>query len=283
MHWETICKTPLINGLAPNLIDYDAFRAAFTWKDARNQLDGLPDGAGLNITHEAVDRHAAGSRRDHIALRWIGRDGRIEDFSYGQLQELTNRFANLLNGLGVGKGERVFSLLGRVPTLYITALGTLKHGSVYCPLFSAFGPEPIRARMSIGDARVLVTTEALYRRKVAPLRDSLPELKYVLLVDGNADDADDEAVHSFDALLQTADDGFTVPPTNPEDWDKIEPVYQSFPGWSESSRGVTEFDKLPANAQAYLEQVEQLCGAPIHMVSTGPDRSENIILQHPLG
>jgi adenylosuccinate synthase len=74
-----------------------------------------------------------------------------------------------------------------------------------------------------------------------------------------------------------------APPTNPEDWENIEPVYQSFPGWSESSRGVTEFDKLPSDAQAYLQQVEELCGAPIHMVSTGPDRSENIILKHPLG
>lgn len=73
-----------------------------------------------------------------------------------------------------------------------------------------------------------------------------------------------------------------VPPTNPEDWDNIEPVYQSFPGWKESSRGVTDFDRLPSTAQSYLKQIEDLCGAPIHMVSTGPDRSENIILKHPL-
>jgi adenylosuccinate synthase len=74
-----------------------------------------------------------------------------------------------------------------------------------------------------------------------------------------------------------------VPPTNPEDWDRLEPVYRSFPGWSESTRGVTDFDALPANAQSYLREVESLIGAPIHMVSTGPDRNENIVLQHPLG
>ena len=55
--------------------------------------------------------------------------------------------------LGVGKGDRVFSLLGRVPELYVVALGTLKNGGVFWPLFSAFGPEPIRARMAIGEAR----------------------------------------------------------------------------------------------------------------------------------
>jgi adenylosuccinate synthase len=73
-----------------------------------------------------------------------------------------------------------------------------------------------------------------------------------------------------------------APPTNPEDWERLEPVYQSFPGWRQSTRGVTEFDALPASAQAYLHSVEMLAGAPIHMVSTGPDRTENIILHHPL-
>ena len=78
-------------------------------------------------------------------------------------------------------GERVFSLLGRVPELYVAALGTLKAGRVFSPLFSAFGPEPVKARMEIGDARVLVTTEAYYRRKVAPWRQELPGLRHVLL------------------------------------------------------------------------------------------------------
>ena len=57
-------------------------------------------------------------------------------------------------------------LLGRVPELYIAVLGALKAKCVASPLFSAFGPEPIATRLEIGDARVLVTTEALYRRKV---------------------------------------------------------------------------------------------------------------------
>ena len=98
----------------------------------------------------------------------------MRDFTYGELRTLTNRFANVLKTLGVGKGDRVFMLAGRIPELYLSALGTLKNGSVFCPLFSAFGPEPIRQRLSIGDGRVLVTTAALYKRKVADLRQSLP-------------------------------------------------------------------------------------------------------------
>jgi len=72
-----------------------------------------------------------------------------------------------------------------------------------------------------------------------------------------------------------------VPPQNAEAWGDLEVEYESFPGWTQSTRGVTEFDDLPANAKAYIKAMESLCGAPIHMISTGPDRKENIIIKHP--
>jgi len=71
-------------------------------------------------------------------------------------------------------------------------------------------------------------------------------------------------------------------PVNAEAWEDLQVEYESFPGWIESTRGVTRFEDLPANAQDYLRAIESLCGAPVHMVSTGPDRRESIILQHPL-
>jgi acetyl-CoA synthetase len=165
-----------------NLVDYDRFAASFSWSDARALLEGLPDG-GLNIAHEAVDRHVLAGRGGRLALRWIGRDDRVRDFSYTDLGVEVNRFANVLATHGIGKGDRVFSLLGRVPELYLVALGTLKNGSVFSPLFSAFGPEPIKARMTIGEAKVLVTSEAFYRRKVEPWRKELASLELVFLTD----------------------------------------------------------------------------------------------------
>lgn len=169
---EPIRKRPSDYARA-NLQDYDEFAARFSWADARALLDGLP-GGGLNIAYEAVDRHVAAGRGGKLALRWIGRDDRIQDFSYADLAKETSRFASVLEGLGVARGDCVFSLLGRVPELYVAALGTLKHGSVFSPLFSVFGPEPVKARMSIGSAKVLVTSEALYRRKVEPWRKEPP-------------------------------------------------------------------------------------------------------------
>src|SRR5512143_119791 len=160
--------------VAPNLADSASAYATLSWSSARAELSGLPNNAGLNIAHEAVDRHAAGPRANHIALRWLGKSGDVRDFTYSDLARASSRFGSVLRSLGVAKGDRVFILADRVPELYIAALGTLKNGGVVCPLFSAFGPEPIRMRMTIGHGAVLVTTMALYQRKVASIRASLP-------------------------------------------------------------------------------------------------------------
>ena len=176
MPWDIIRKEARCAGLLPNLRDYAAEREAFTWKAVGAEL-AMP--GGLNVAYHGLDRHVAEGRGGKLALRWLGKAGERRDISYSELLALSNRFANLLRDLGVGKGERVFSLLARVPELYIAALGTLRNGSVFSPLFSAFGPEPVRTRMAIGEAKVLVTTAAFYRRKVADWRHELPGLKHV--------------------------------------------------------------------------------------------------------
>jgi adenylosuccinate synthase len=72
-----------------------------------------------------------------------------------------------------------------------------------------------------------------------------------------------------------------APPLDVQDWARLEPVYESFPGWQESSRGARRMEDLPANARSYLAAMEALCGAPVHIVSTGPDRNENIVIRYP--
>jgi acetyl-CoA synthetase len=196
-----------------NLADYDLAVREFSWDRARAQLDGLPGGRGLNIAYEAVDRHAAGARRDAVAVRCVAKDDTVTDITYAGLARQTSRFANVLGSLGVARGERVFSLLPRLPELYVAALGTLKNASVFSPLFPAFGPEPIRERMRIGDAKALVTTPELYQRKIAPIRDRLPALEHVLIV---GEPPDDKTIGLAAALAAAADD-FEIPPTDPED------------------------------------------------------------------
>lgn len=76
--------------VAPNLAGYEQVRAAFSWDDARAALDGLPGGRGLNIAHEAVDRHAAGPGAGRVALRFLRRDGTRPELTFAELAARTN-------------------------------------------------------------------------------------------------------------------------------------------------------------------------------------------------
>ena len=215
--WTTIIKSRRDWETVPHLYDYEAIHSHFSWDQARQELDGLPRNQGLNIAHEAVDRHANGARASHLAIRWLGKSGTVEDYSYSRLNELTNRFANVLQQLGVGKGDRVFVLAGRIPELYIAALGTFKNRSVFCPLFSAFGPEPIRARLSLGQAKVLVTTPSLYQRKVAAIRAAIPSLEQILLIGEGGQPTAIAGTQDLTTLMQRTGPSFAIGPTDPED------------------------------------------------------------------
>jgi acetyl-CoA synthetase len=198
----------------PQLPDWSVARSEFSWSQARALLDGLPQQKGLNIAYEAVTRHTRGARAFKTALRWRGKAG-TRDITYIELEKQSARFANALSALNVQPGDGVFVLLGRVPELYITAIGALRACFVLCPLFSAFGPEPIVARLSLGKARVLVTTARLYE-KVRPLRGRLPDLEHVLLVGDGATYPPSEGTCDFAALLANASDVHQIAETPPE-------------------------------------------------------------------
>jgi acetyl-CoA synthetase len=185
MRASVIHKTPADLPVPPHLADETAVRAAFSWQAVRDELLGRQAG-DVNIARLAVDRHAAGARADRTALRFLHLDGSVTELSYAQLKHDTDRFASALVSLGVGAGDRVFVLAGRMPALYVSVLGALKAGCVVTPLFSAFGPEPIATRMTIGEARVLVTTEPLYRRKVESVRGRIASLQHVIVAGDGA-------------------------------------------------------------------------------------------------
>ncbi len=199
----------------PQLADYAAQCHGFSWAAEREQLAGLP-GGGLNMAYEAVDRHAAGPLRERVALRFVSRAGPALELSYAELARRTNRFAHVLRGLGVGRGEHLYVLAGRIPELYIAVLGALKNGTVVTPMFSAFGPEPIATRINIGGGTVLVTTDVLYRKKVKAMRAQMPSLRHVLLVAEDGGTTGEPDTHDLATLMQAASDQFTVEATDAE-------------------------------------------------------------------
>ncbi len=198
----------------PNIANYADACASFDWSEALSSLDLLPDGK-WNIAHEAVDRHLA-HHPDKVALRWLGRTGERRDVTYSELAADTSRFASALAGLGLDPGTRVFVLSNRIPALHIAVLGSLKHGSVVAPLFSAFGPEPIQTRLTLGEGVVLVTTDLLYRRKVEAIRDDLPDLAHVIVVDTGRGGAPEGTI-DFASFLATGDPTFPPRPMDPDD------------------------------------------------------------------
>ena len=208
-------RDPAVLRVRPHLYDWDRTRAEFSWAALRRELYGSPDGSG-NIAAVALDRRATGAAGEKIALRCLRDDGSSLEVSYAQLAARVNRFANVLRAIGAREGARVFVLTGRRAELYETVLGALRANCLVSVLFTAFGPEPLKTRLAIGEAEVLVTTPALYRRKIAPMRGDLTTLRQVILLDSAPADAAAADTASYDALMDAASESFAAPVTTAE-------------------------------------------------------------------
>jgi acetyl-CoA synthetase len=214
--YPTIAKPALEQfRVRPNLDDYAGLRSRFVYADVIKQLDGLP-GGGLNIAYEAIDRHVKHGRGEHICWDWEGKDGRRERYTYADAMRMSNQFANVLEKLGIRKGERVFVFMDRVPELYACVFGTLKAGCVTGPLFSAFGPDAAGDRMADAGAKVLVTSPE-QRHKVEAMKPNLPELRHIIIVDHGREPPLEGDELSWNELMREASDEFVIVRTDPED------------------------------------------------------------------
>ena len=209
---------PISNKDNPNLLDYNDTRNNFRWSDVEQELDWLP-GGGLNLAYEAIDRHVVKGNGSKLAMIWEGKNGETENYTYDAMRIETNKFANALQGLGVVKGDRVFTFMERIPEIYFAVFGTLKLGAVIGPLFSAFGPDPVKDRLENSGASVLVTQPELLKKIEAILPD-LPNLKHVIIVNKN-----DKFLGSIDTgnldyykLMAEASEEFGPISTTPDDY-----------------------------------------------------------------
>lgn len=162
--------TELTTGRLPLLAD---IAQAFSVERSFEVLAGDP-AEGYNACVELCDRHATG---DGLALRWLGRDDRVDTVTYEQLQRRAARFADMLTERGARPGDRVAGLLPRRPELLTVLLGTLRAGCVYQPVFTAFGPKAIETRLAASRPLLVVTDHAN-----RPKLDGL-ELPGVLVID----------------------------------------------------------------------------------------------------
>jgi acetyl-CoA synthetase len=218
---DVIRKTPHDHRVEPNLTDYDHARARFRWSDVPSLCEGMGPGR-CNIAYAAVDRHSAGGAATRTALRFVAdnpgdNSHATRDLSYAELGRLSKRFTGVLRSLGISKGDRVFTIMGRIPELYITVFGALRNGSVVSPLFAAFGPEPIATRVDIGQANVIVTTRTIYQRKIAKIRDRLTSVRHIFIVDDDRASDQVRETLNFWELMDAADENAPIEPTTADD------------------------------------------------------------------
>ena len=207
--YPTIRKPPVSEmSIRPNLVDYERARKSFEWRQVYDGLDWLPGGL-LNIAHEAIDRHVVGGLGYRTALVWRGRYDEQERYTFAQLQESTNRFANVLMSLGIGKGDRVFVLMDPLPELHVALFGSLKAGAIGCSTSSRRAIGEVRDQLEDSETKVLVTQPHL-RRAITPLIPTLFSLEHILVV--NKGERDPEPLDIADLSYE-------------EEMSKASPVY----------------------------------------------------------
>ena len=221
MAFEEIMK-PAVSDMkeTPNLVDYQSTKLDFDWfRDGFSGLDWLPDG-GLNNAYEAVDRHVNNGKGKQKALIWIGKNGAEETYTYSQFKEESDKFGQVMKNLGMQRADKVFIFMDRIPELYFAAMGILKAGGVIAPLFSAFGPDPVRDRMEDAGASFLITTPEL-KAKIDSMLPEIKTLQKVIVIDKQNSSnikPDEKVLLYYDLMNKVTAAEFVLEPTTQYDF-----------------------------------------------------------------
>ena len=219
--------------------DYEAFwarqaRELITWdQDFDTVLEwDLPfarwfGGGKLNIAYNCLDRHVEAGRGDKVAFHWEGEPGDTRTITYADLLEEVQRFAGVLKGLGVGKGDRVAVYMPMIPELPVAMLACARIGAVHSVIFGGFSPDSIIDRVNDGEAKVIVTADGGYRKgAAAPLKPnvdvavgSTPSVEHVVVVQRTGGEVSMEPGrdHWYHDLMADADASCPAEPLDSED------------------------------------------------------------------
>ncbi len=195
-------------------VDAEAFWARqaselLTWSkpwDTVLQWD-LPDakwfvGGTLNVSYNCLDRHVEAGHGDQVALHWEGEPGDTRTFTYASLLDEVQRFANVLRGLGVQRGDRVAVYLPMIPELPVTMLACARIGAVHSVVFGGFSADALADRINDAACKVLVTADGGWRRGQASLLKphadvalaNTPSIEHVVVVARTSTSGDDTPI-----------------------------------------------------------------------------------------
>ena len=187
-------------------------------------------GGTLNVSYNCVDRHVAAGRGDKVAFHWEGEPGDTRTITYAALLDDVQRFANVLRGLGVARGDRVCIYMPMVPEVVVAMLACTRIGAAHSVVFGGFSADALRDRINDAEAKVLVTADAGWRRgKPSPLKAQAdlalvdcPSIAGVVVVDrcGTGPAMVDGRDHWWHDLVPAAN-----PSCEPEDMDAEDLLY----------------------------------------------------------
>jgi acetyl-CoA synthetase len=133
-------------------------------------------GAKVNIVHNCLDRYMHTATRNQVALIWEGEKGDSREISYLALNREVCRFANVLKGLGVAKGDRVTIYMGRVPEIAVAMLACAKLGAIHSVVYGGFSVDSLAGRIDDSESRVAVTCDgAFLNGKIVALKQIMDE------------------------------------------------------------------------------------------------------------
>ena len=172
-------------------------------------------GGELNVSYNCLDRHVLAGRGDKVAFHWEGEPGDTRTVTYADLLAETQRFANVLKGLGVAKGDRVNIYLPMIPEAVVAMLACARIGAAHSVVFGGFSAHSLRDRINDAKAKVLVTADGGYRRgevfALKPVADdavaATPSITDVVVVRRGGNDVDMQAGrdHWYHDLMAVAD------------------------------------------------------------------------------
>jgi len=165
-----------------------------------------------NMGVDVCDKHAD-ARPDAVGLIAEDEDGAVTRYSFGELKRLSNRLANVLRGSGIEPGERVGILLSQSVEAGVAHIAAWKAGCISIPLFTLFGEDALEFRLADSQSRAVVT-DTVNLPKLEAIRDRLPNLKLLLVVDAGRDGA---GILDFWSAVERASDAFTPVNTRAED------------------------------------------------------------------
>jgi acetyl-CoA synthetase len=184
-------------------------------------------GGKLNACHNAVDRHIEAGHGAKVAYHWEGEPGDTRTITYADLHAEVQRFANVLKGLGVGKGDRVAIYMPMVPELPIAMLACARIGAPHSVVFGGFSPDSLVDRINDAECRVVITADGGFRRgapsmlkpNVDTALASTPTVEHVVVlrrVDEPVEMVDGRD-HWWDDLMEQADAECPCEPMDSED------------------------------------------------------------------